>query len=1188
LGDQIITQPAVLNASVAKTNVTCNAANDGTITVSAPTGGYGTYEYRLGTGTWQSSGSFTGLAPATYSVQLRDMANIACAIVLGDQIITQPAVLNASVAKTNVTCFAANDGTITVSAPTGGYGTYEYRLGTGTWQSSGSFTGLAPATYNVQIRDKENPACAIFLGDQIITQPAVLNASVVEDSPVVCFGQSNGSATVTPAGGNGGYTYSWDNGETTATATALNVGSHDVTVTDAKGCVITVSVTISQPEAVVACSVVQDTAVTAKGLSDGKATVTPTGGNGGFTFLWDNNETTAQAIALSAGLHNVTVTDSKGCTSSCSVTIREPDELYCLVGQDDPAKCYEDNNGSATVTAFGGNVGYTYLWDNGETTAQATALTAGLHSVTVTDNLGYETTCEVTIQQPTLLTASAVQVSPVVCFGESNGSATVTPTGGNGTYTYLWDNGETTATANALDVGSHDVTVTDVKGCEVTVSITISQPEAVVACSVVQDTPVTANGLSDGIATVTPTGGNGEFTFLWDNGETTAQATALSAGLHNVTVTDSKRCTSSCSVTITEPNVLSCSIVQNEPAKCYGDNNGIATVTPSGGNVGYSYLWDNGETTAQATALTAGLHSVTVTDNLGYETTCEVTIEQPQAALSATAVIINNNNCVGCANGSIVQTVTGGTLPYTYSWSSLAITKDLNSLPKGTYSVEIKDANGCSITKTYTINESGIALVKKGEFIDTNNDGYAQVGEKINYTFLVTNIGNVPVSNVVISDPLITMANITGNPIASLAAGETNNTVTGTYTLTQADVDLGIVINSATALGKDNENKDVTDISGTAIDNDTPTETPLTQISSIVITKDGTYVDTNNDGITNVGDNVVYNFVVTNTGNVTLTNVTVSDPVITITGGPIALAAGASDTSTFSGIYAITQADIDAGVVYNLAIVSGNPPIGEDPTSNSSTDPTPCTTCPVNPECPTCTITPLIQNPVLEVIKTATVTSNGTTTDVYSFVGDIINYTIEVKNLGNVTIYQIVVTDPLTGLNTTIESLAPGESYPAFSESYTITKSDLANDSVTNTANANGKLLDGTPVNGSDTVEVEKASVLGCESVLVHNAFSPNGDGINELFVIDGLEDTICYPENTVEIYNRWGVLVFETRNYNNETNAFNGYSNGRTTVSRSSGLPTGTYFYILNYTSVDLNGDIQANQKDGYLYLTR
>jgi hypothetical protein len=126
----------------------------------------------------------------------------------------------------------------------------------------------------------------------------------------------------------------------------------------------------------------------------------------------------------------------------------------------------------------------------------------------------------------------------------------------------------------------------------------------------------------------------------------------------------------------------------------------------------------------------------------------------------------------------------------------------------------------------------------------------------------------VPVSKVLVILS-IAMANITGNHSFN-AAGETNDTVTGTYTLTQADVDLGIVINSATALGKDNENKDVTDISGTAIDNDTPTETPLTQISSIIITKDGTYVDTNNnDGITNVGDNVIYNFVVTNTGNVT-------------------------------------------------------------------------------------------------------------------------------------------------------------------------------------------------------------------------------------------------------------------------------------------------------------------------------
>jgi gliding motility-associated-like protein len=112
--------------------------------------------------------------------------------------------------------------------------------------------------------------------------------------------------------------------------------------------------------------------------------------------------------------------------------------------------------------------------------------------------------------------------------------------------------------------------------------------------------------------------------------------------------------------------------------------------------------------------------------------------------------------------------------------------------------------------------------------------------------------------------------------------------------------------------------------------------------------------------------------------------------------------------------------------------------------------------------------------------------------------------------------------------------------------------------------------------------------VLGCGNVLVHNAFSPNGDGINENFIIDNIDDINCYPTNTVEIYNRWGVLVFETTGYNNTNRVFNGISQGRTTISESSGLPTGTYFYILNYTSIDNNGNLQANKKDGYLYLTK
>ena len=258
----------------------------------------------------------------------------------------------------------------------------------------------------------------------------------------------------------------------------LNAGSHSVTVTDLKGCTSTCDVTISQPDIKLSCSVEKVSDVKCKGESNGSATVTPTGGNGGYTYLWDDNETTATATMLNAGSHSVIMTDSKGCTSTCDVTISQPDiKLSCSVEKVSDVKCKGESNGSATVTPTGGNGGYTYLWDDNETTATATMLNAGPHSVSVTDSKGCTSTCDVTISQPDIkLSCSVEKVSDVKCKGESNGSATVTPTGGNGGYTYLWDDNETTATATMLNAGSHSVTVTDSKGCTSNCSVTIFEP----------------------------------------------------------------------------------------------------------------------------------------------------------------------------------------------------------------------------------------------------------------------------------------------------------------------------------------------------------------------------------------------------------------------------------------------------------------------------------------------------------------------------------------------------------------------------------------------------------------------------------------------------------------------------------------------------------------------------------------
>ena len=135
----MISQPAALAATLASTNVTCNGANDGTITISGATGGYGTYEYSINGTTWQASGSFASVANGTYSVAIRDAAHTACINILDPAlVISQPAALAATLASTNVTCNGANDGTITISGATGGYGTYEYSInGDTTWQASG-------------------------------------------------------------------------------------------------------------------------------------------------------------------------------------------------------------------------------------------------------------------------------------------------------------------------------------------------------------------------------------------------------------------------------------------------------------------------------------------------------------------------------------------------------------------------------------------------------------------------------------------------------------------------------------------------------------------------------------------------------------------------------------------------------------------------------------------------------------------------------------------------------------------------------------------------------------------------------------------------------------------------------------------------------------------------------------------
>jgi len=317
------------------------------------------------------------------------------------------------------------------------------------------------------------------------------------------------------------------------------------------------------------------------------------------------------------------------------------------------------------------------------------------------------------------------------------------------------------------------------------------------------------------------------------------------------------------------------------------------------------------------------------------------------------------------------------------------------------------------------------------------------------------------VSNITIDDTTIGVTNLAITP-GTLEPNEVGIVISN-YILTQADVDAGVIVNIAVANGTDAMGIPVSDDSDSANPaddtgaGDDPTVTPL-EVVRISLLKEAEYVDANNNDIVDEGDTINYTFTVTNTGNVNLFDISITDNLVTVQGGPINLVVGEADSTTFTAVYNLTVADLQAGIVENTATVTGQ---------------------------------------------------------------DI-----------NGTIVSDVSDDP------------------------------------SNT--------DDVDINGDSDPDDPTITILDTASELeIFNEISPNGDGDNDFFVIQGLQN---YPNNTLRIYNRWGNIVFEQEKYQNN---FEGFSNGRATVKRDEKLPVGSYYYLL-----DLGDGSKAIA--GWLYINR
>ena len=505
------------------------------------------------------------------------------------------------------------------------------------------------------------------------------------------------------------------------------------------------------------------------------------------------------------------------------------------------------------------------------------------------------------------------------------------------------------------------------------------------------------------------------------------------------------------------------------------------------------------------------------------------------------------------------------------------VTNSATVIAKNPQNNNVQDTSGTAVnnndaTETPVTQTPAIALVKSGVY--NGNATKAAVGDTVTYTFTLTNTGNTTLNNVVVTDPMPGLV-ITGNPIATLGVGVSNATIKGTYTITQADIDTGSVTNTATVIAQDPQNDNVQDTSGTAVDNNDDTVTILPKSASLAFVKTAVYNGNATKAV--VGDKITYTFTVTNTGNVTVSNVVINDAKLGATAlalVPSTLAPSATGVVTQE--YTITQADINAKKVTNTAIAIGKDPQGTDVQDISGTA--------VNND--DATVTDLPENAQIALLLKGILQDENQ--DGQAQIGETIKYSYTIMNMGDVPLSNIWIEDEMVGhgMSEGSISLAVGAiDNSTFSSTYTLTQADIMAGNVSNQATVFGTSPLGKVVQDLSHEtnpledEVTVVGVDGC-ALNVFNAVAPNsGSEFEKVLYIRGID---CYPDNSVQVFDRWGVKVFEVDGYDNNTKAFRGISEGRVTVNQSKGLPNGTYFYVINYVDKDGKGF----NKSGYLHL--
>ena len=697
--NETITEPTLLTLTTSSNDANCGQP-DGNATVF-PSGGTGTFTYLWNTTPSQTTATANAISSGSYNVTITDGngCTSSTSVTIND-VGGGTASINNS---TDALCLGSCDGTATAGM-TGGTSPFSYQWNDPGNQISQTASGLCQGTYTVTVTD--NVGCS-STATITINEPTSI-ASSISGNDAICLGSCDGDATVSGSGGTSPYSYTWNDPGSQTTGTAINLcaGNYTVTITDINGCFTTNSITLNEPGPLVVSTTYTPSHC---GQADGTASASTISGIAPYSYLWNDlgNQTNSTATGLLASGYSVTITDGNGCTGIGTVAVSDTTGPTSTISSVISTLCPGSSDGEITVAVIDGVPPYTYLWNDGnaQTTTTATGLSAGTYSIIITDVNGCTTTSSGTITEPPAIVVAIPTFNNVSCNGVCDGNATATGSGGTSPYSYLWSDGQNTAIAAGLCAGNYSVTLTDNNGCQEITSITLTEPVTLTTSVLVTD--ASCSGICDASATVIPSGGTTPYIYTWNSIpiQTNTTATGLCAGTYSIQVTDNNGCVSTSPAIINEPLALTSTIINQVGVDCNGDCDGYAEVSASNGTSPYTYLWDNGETTALITGLCAGSYTVTITDNNGCTHTNIATITEPTSLTNT--FTISDVDCFGNATGTATSQPSGGTAPYSYQWNDLNLqTSNIaTGLIAGTYTVIITDINGCTLTENTTVNE---------------------------------------------------------------------------------------------------------------------------------------------------------------------------------------------------------------------------------------------------------------------------------------------------------------------------------------------------------------------------------------------------------------------------------------------------------------------------------------------------